>query len=198
MRGCERPPEPAWFAERSPEWARRWLASGAFAWPTLERVPVNRRLLDEALLPMTAAHCAYCDAAPLGAASRATIDHHLPKSAHPELAFAYANLYAACDVCQQAKGDRIEPDALRPDLEGYRFQDWFLFRPENGEIVPRPDATAVQCARAAATIRWFELNDHGRPGARRRAWQQRAREYDPGPLDEYSYRFLWEEAPPDP
>lgn len=192
MRRCERPPAPTWFVERSASWTDRWLTTGTFEWPTLERERVNLRLLDEALLPMTAGHCAYCDAAPLGAASRATVDHHLPKSVHPELAFTFTNLFAACDVCQQAKADRVERDALRPDALGYRFEDWFIFKPENGEIAARLDATPEGRLRAEATIRWFELNRHGRPGARRRIWRQRRSEREPGPLDEYSYRFVWD------
>jgi hypothetical protein len=64
--------------------------------------------------------CAYCTMSESeGGAIRFTIDHYEPRSAHPELANVYENLFWACDECNGRKGDLVPPPAARQ--AGLRF-----------------------------------------------------------------------------
>lgn len=64
--------------------------------------------------------CAYCTMTEAeGGAVRFTIDHYEPRSARPDLASDYGNLFWACDVCNGMKGDLVPPPAARQ--AGIRF-----------------------------------------------------------------------------
>jgi uncharacterized protein (TIGR02646 family) len=106
---------------------------------------------------MTAGHCAYCDGYELGESSRETIDHFRPKSRFPELAFAWQNLFPACDSCQLAKRDFHE-QLLKPDEEGYEFARYFVLNFKTGDLEPNPGALPEEQQKAQNTIALLSLN----------------------------------------
>jgi len=93
--------------------------------PTVERttnVPAADDYLDyRELLRFDFLHaCAYCTMSESeGGAIRFTIDHYEPRSARPDLATVYGNLYWACDQCNLRKGDLTPPPKAR--AAGIRF-----------------------------------------------------------------------------
>jgi uncharacterized protein (TIGR02646 family) len=126
-----RPPEPAFLAARRERWSESFMQRRAkdprceFDWHDLDGVPVNQLLMGP-LRRMTAGHCAYCDHFELGEGSRETIDHFRPKSAFPELAYAWDNLFPACDQCQQVKGeDLIAALGLNSPTRASARRRWF-------------------------------------------------------------------------
>lgn len=168
---------------------------GRFWWPQDLLAEVRA-----ALARLTQEHCAYCDGGwPLGAASRETVDHFLPKSNRrfTREAFAWANLYLACDACQQAKRDTYDELLLRPDEAGYGFDAYFVFNALTGELEANPGASAQARARATRTIAILDLNRQARCRSRLRELRvsptrlgaQKAH------LDDLNYRFLFEGVP---
>jgi uncharacterized protein (TIGR02646 family) len=154
--------------KRRCELARRAREEAAeFRWPEVDGVALNQ-LLFPTLRRMTAGHCAYCDHFELGEGSRETIDHFRPKSRFPEFAYAWDNLFPACDQCQQHKVEDFHDDLLRPDEPGYRFERYFLFNSHTGMIEINPQASPDDQRRAAFTRVTFGLNQGRRPDARRR------------------------------
>lgn len=67
--------------------------------------------------------CAYCTIpeARWGSERNFVVEHFRPKSKFPKLRVAYRNLYYACNVCNEAKGDRWPDPRLR--RRGFRFFD---------------------------------------------------------------------------
>lgn len=190
-----RPEAPAFLAEHGNAWSERWAARRAedpaarFRWVSYEGTAVNLHVRP-LLAAMTAGHCAYCDASELGAVSLETIDHFRPKDAFPLHAYAWANLFPACDVCQNTKGNQFVDELLKPDDDEYTFERFFLYDVKTGELEPNPGARAEDQRRAAETIRIFGLNLHGRPTSRKRMRERRLRQGDdPEPLDTWPYRF---------
>ena len=151
-----RPPSPEVLTERAARWTAALLARRAddvaatFYWPEVDGIAVNQLVLPT-LLRMTARHCAYCDHFELGDGSRETIDHFRPKSTFPEHAYAWENLFPACDQCQQHKSEDFHDDLLRPDSLDYRFDRYFLFNSRTGMIEVNPRASEVDQRRAAHT-----------------------------------------------
>ncbi len=155
-------------------------------------------LLLRVLLAMTRGHCAYCDHFQLGEGSRETIDHFRPKGGArgaPELAYDWENLYPACDLCQQIKGDHFDDALPRPDSVGYEFRRYFLFNSRNGDIEVNPTASDADRRSASLAISIFGFNEGVRPSARKRwfashfaprRWSARRA----SALDTLPYRFL--------
>ena len=197
MRALTRPPEPGWLAENSPRWADLFVAlrkknpRASFQWAQLEKVSVYEKLVT-ALQPMSAGHCAYCDAFPLDAGSQEQIDHFLPKSIHPELSYTWSNLYLCCPHCNGAKHDQHVPDALRPDEPGYTFERFFVYDNLTGRLSPHPAATPEQQRRVERTIELFGLNEDGLPQARKRTLRQFRATLPHGrqPITDFAYVFL--------
>lgn len=193
MIGFDRPDAPAFLKNQYKAWGRRYAErrtaqpNASFTWVQYQGTPCNHLIL-EALEPLTQNHCAFCDAHALGVASRQTIEHFRPKSTHPHLAYAWANLFLCCDVCQQAKGDTFSRLLLKPDVLDYRFERYFIYRYRTGEILPNPAASPAEQTRAAETIEVFKLNTP------KRKWQRRhehKRGLDTATLDEVPYRFIY-------
>jgi uncharacterized protein (TIGR02646 family) len=197
VRPFTRGPSPAVLEGGREGWTQAWVqrraanAAAIFAWPQHENEKLNAHLV-RALSPLTQGHCAYCDNIELGSASRETIDHFLPKTTHPAEAFAWANLYLACDLCQQHKRDDHEEDLLRPDVPGFSFSRFFEYQPRSGRIEPNPAADPADRQRAAVTIRLLGFNEKARPESRQRILRIRRPDHA---LDDLSYRFLIELAP---
>lgn len=198
MTPVERPPEPAFLAERCARWSESFVRRRAkdpaceFDWHEVDGVPVNQLLMAH-LRRMTAGHCAYCDHFELGEGSRETIDHVRPKSASPELAYAWENLFPACDQCQQVKGERFDDALLRPDDARYRFERFFVFNSRTGALDPNPQASDEDQRRASVTIKLLGLNSPIRANARRRWFRDRfapSRWAKGRALHQLPYRFL--------
>jgi uncharacterized protein (TIGR02646 family) len=198
MMRLSRPDAPSMLRDHAEEWTRSWIerrarsAGAEFRWPVLEGKSVHPRLLRD-LLEMSAHHCAYCDTFELGEGSRETIDHFRPKGRFPRLAFAWENLFPACDRCQQAKGERFDDRLLKPDAPDYGFDRFFIFNFRSGEIETNPAAPPADQDRARFTIDALGLNRDPRPRARRRCFDT---EYAPArgssgkSIDTMPYRFL--------
>lgn len=191
--------------------ASRWAADYAtkkrtnpafkFRWPEVihegRRVSLNRLLLAD-LLEATAHHCAYCDGFPVGETSRETIDHFRPKGLEPffHLAFEWANLFPACDKCQDEKRDRFDERLLKPDAPGYDFDLYFDFNAKTGELEPNLRAGLEDQSKALVTIATFGLNTAPRCASRLRHFERHYRDailLAPADLDDLPYRYL---APP--
>jgi hypothetical protein len=118
------------------------------------------------------------------------------------LVYAWENLYLACVKCQEEKARnfdiRVEPatyqdELLRPDDLDYRFERYFLFNDQNGDIEPNPQASGLDQERARCTIRNLGLNHPGRSRSRKRILGLFAERPTPGErLDDWPYRFLLE------
>jgi uncharacterized protein (TIGR02646 family) len=196
MMRCVRGEEPTVLVAKGPGWTAAYQAKLAedpaqqFRWPTHERESLNQILLP-ALESMTLRHCSYCDGFPLGSMARQTIDHFRPKHAQafPQLAFAWSNLFLACDVCQREKGHDFKAEWLKPDELDYAFERYFVFNFRTGEIEANPAATSDEQACANRTIDGFGLNRANRPGDRKRVLNQYA---DHVQLDERAYRFMFD------
>ena len=198
-------PEP--LAEHGAAWCQEFVQRRnadpvyRFQWKQHRGQYVNR-LLRDPLSAMTQAHCAYCDGFPLDDTSYQTIDHFLPKASYPELVYAWENLYLACVKCQEEKARNFDihvdratyrDELLRPDEPDYRFERYFLFNYQNGDIEPNPGASALDQERARYTIRSLGLNEGGRSRSRKRILGWFAERPDAGAsLDDWPYRFLLE------
>jgi uncharacterized protein (TIGR02646 family) len=139
---------------------------------------------------------------PLDDTACETIDHFLPKSRYPELVYAWENLYLACPRCQREKEANFDGcmdpatycnELLRPDEPGYRFERYFLFNYQSGDIEPNPGAAELDQICAHYTIQSLGLNAGGRPQSRKRTLRRFARRsVAEDPVDDWPYRFLLE------
>ena len=114
-----------------------------------------------------------------------TIDHFWPKSSHSAEAFAWSNLYFACNHCQTRR-EEYDGRLLRPDAVDFEFERYFRWDFTTGEIRVNERADAADQARAEVTIRLFRLNK-GHPGFRRRELLHRSA-LPAEPLDDFAYR----------
>jgi uncharacterized protein (TIGR02646 family) len=170
---------------------RRALPAAEFRWPRRE----NQSLLEvvrAALVVMTANHCSYCDGHPLGATDVPMVDHFRPKGRDEfyALVCTWSNLFLTCSACNKAKREQWDDALLNPDAPNYRFERYFEFRPESGELQPAAMASADEQQRARRTIDILQLNREQACRCRKRAFRDiRRAARDGDPLD-YGYRFL--------
>lgn len=204
-RAAEPPPR---LAENAARWTTDYVTkkraerAHKFRWPEVKhegsRIPLNRYLLHE-LLAATTYHCAYCDGF-VGETSEETIDHFRPKGleAFLHLAFAWDNLFPACDKCQREKRDTFDDKLLKPDEASYDFDRYFDFNVKTGELEPNRAARPDDQTRARFTIETFGLNIALRCASRLRHFERSYRDaafFSGGELDDLPYRYL---APPSP
>lgn len=117
--------------------------------------------------------CAYCEGSIHHAGH---IEHFRRKNRehHPELTFAWGNLFLACGAnahCGHYKDRKgaadYDPDHLiKPDEQ--RPSDFLHFH-STGEVWGRTGLSEVDAHKAAETIRVFGLNEGALPGARAKA-----------------------------
>ena len=104
--------------------------------------------------------CAYyCFAIGTGTSGVAEIDHFLPKSQRPDLAYEWSNFRLASKWANAAKADRsvLDPFSLRPDS----FRILFV----TGEIIPSPDLPEEYASECRKAIKILKLD---RPELRKR------------------------------
>jgi uncharacterized protein (TIGR02646 family) len=139
---------------------------------------------------MTGGHCSYCDAGPdaIEATGEETVDHFCPKGRPEfyELVCTWTNLFLVCTACNKAKREQWNEALLRPDVPDFRFERYFEYDFESGELQPSAAATADDQARARHTIDILDLNRDGACRTRQRTveWIQRISPEVDG------YRFL--------
>jgi uncharacterized protein (TIGR02646 family) len=189
---------PSCLIAQAPGWTEAFVSrrqadsSARFSWR-------SQPCYDEArttLFTMSADHCAFCDGLP-GGVSLKTVEHFRPKSAFPEQAYDWHNLFPCCTCCQSAKGEKFDDALLCPDGPGYRFEDFFLFRYETGALEARPDASEADRRRANVTIELYGLNTAERRKVRLREIRKFSPDSDPV-LDDYPYRFALRDVLPAP
>ena len=183
--------EPQCLKDNAAKWNQEFKAlretdqAAAFSWKGKSRGDI----LDP-LLRATGNRCAFCDG-PVGAESRETIEHFRPKSriefAH--LAYAWVNLFPACDMCQSRKREQWDELLLKPDLPDYTFERYFVAQHRTGEIAAAPYASAEEKQRAEKTIQLYGLNLPARVSQRLRAIRNYPR--TPRiPLEDCDYRHF--------
>jgi uncharacterized protein (TIGR02646 family) len=197
MTPCTRGDEPELLSRYGPVLAHRYVErrraqpSTEFRWGQRD----NQSLLEvvrAALVAMTANHCSYCDGHPLGATDVPSVDHFRPKGREEfyGLVCTWSNLFLSCSACNKAKREQWDDALLHPDDPAYRFERYFEFRPETGELQPAVMASADEQRRARRTIEILQLNREQACRCRKRAFRDiRRSARDGDPLD-YGYRFL--------
>jgi hypothetical protein len=107
--------EPRVLAENKHVWTRELLAGD-------DSALVARRYasfeIKTAIIAETHGKCAYCESKPLHVAY-GDVEHIVPKKVDKTLAFEWANLTLACDICNTRKGmrtDIFDPYADNPEL----------------------------------------------------------------------------------
>lgn len=95
--------------------------------------PQAKRVLRKALRNLTHGKCAYCESR-LDVSTGAEIEHFVAKTLERRRAFDWENLFPACRLCNQSKGDRDHQGMLlKPDVDDP--EPYFWLRP-NGELAP--------------------------------------------------------------
>jgi len=196
MQRCHRGEAPAVLRLHGPgigqEYAlrRREDPSYRFRWPSRDGQPVLAAVR-AATGAMTDERCSYCDGHPIDATGEEQIDHFRPKTRPEflELVCAWDNLFLVCSACNRAKRDEWDEALLRPDVEEFAFERYFLYNALTGDLEPNPAAATEDRHRAARTIELLDLNRAGACIARRRA-ADRLRRNGPGALVDSDYRFL--------
>jgi len=135
--------------------------------------------------------------------SRSTIDHFAPRSAFPDLALAWDNLFPACDLCNtKYKAEQWSCRLVRPDTDP--VDDWFGVDMSTGALRASTYVEdRVIRARVRLTIVVLRLNTERRCKSRLRviramedAWKKDAAtsQRNVSVVDEYvkdgPYRFL--------
>ena len=172
MMQIKRLPAPAFLSGKCESWRDKYLArlnnnqTAQFFWPIYKNNRINLLLLPD-LMEMTAGHCSFCDGFPLETTGD-SIEHFIPKTKEPALAYSWTNLFYCCPKCQASKMDKFSDKLLRPDADDYLFGYYFQYDTETGDIIPNPDRVENDIARAEKTIELYGLNEHGRPKARKR------------------------------
>jgi uncharacterized protein (TIGR02646 family) len=173
------------------KWTNRWhrILDGHARgdWAT----PLAKKLLREAVLGLTHGKCAFCEGR-LEVTTWAEIEHYHPKTRYPKHAFLWTNLFPACAICNQRKGEQDHRGALlKPDDEDP--ERYFWVHPDNGRLDPSPGLSAEDAVRATETIRLCDLQ---RPVLRRQRAQlmKRLSRFlaggDPGEGDEEIGEYL--------
>lgn len=106
MRALTKLAEPVILTEKATEWTAEYVAGAAIGKPPRGRwghPEIRDRLKDEVLCK-----CAYCEAY-VEDVSYSEVEHIIPKSVKPELAYAWGNLTSACKRCNTAKGSYYDP-----------------------------------------------------------------------------------------
>lgn len=193
-----RPPAPTWLEEKYELWGKRWEKkyalnqnSAEFRWYQNKRQGYDDLLRD--LSTMTQKHCAFCDAYPLGARLKSTVEHFKPKTQFPLLAYHWENLFLSCYHCQLAKGEKYDNLLLKPDALDYDFDEYFDINFETGELTPNTQKSYHNQERAKITIQIYKLNSNGKPEDRLEELESYEKTNQPI-LDKFSYCFFIERA----
>jgi uncharacterized protein (TIGR02646 family) len=197
MTPCTRGAEPEVLAREGAQIGRdyaekrRVMPGFRFQWPRRGGRSVLE-VVREALTAMTAGHCSYCDGHPIDATGAETVDHFRPKGdpAFYEIVCAWTNLFLTCTACNHAKGEQWEEALLRPDEPDFRFERYFEYRFDSGELHPSAAASADDQLRARRTIEILRLNRPGACMSRRRTVRSFLHPTARDSLEDAAYRYL--------
>jgi uncharacterized protein (TIGR02646 family) len=169
-------------------WEKRKKANSKaqFDWTTGVYDLVLKRLLVD-----SHNHCAFCDQRPL-LSFGATIEHFKPKSIHFLLAYFWHNLFPCCTNCQK-KGERFSKLLLKPDVQGFEFNNYFIYNYSTGELEPNPSVIAQNQERANVTRDLYRLNDFERPEERKLVLESYLTQQEAGLIlnkNDFSFRFI--------
>ena len=155
VRTRRRPPAPAKLSQEKIKWTERWKEIHAKRRTGDWATKTARQILQSALYPLTHGKCAFCESK-LGKTSHPEIDHYVPKSIDPDLAFEWTNLLPACRLCNEAKGCQNHNNALlKPDAEDP--EPYFWINRDSGELEADPKLSEAEKKRAEETIRLCDL-----------------------------------------
>lgn len=146
---------PGILVRRGSDWTRTYLerVAAAEANATRRPRPPSRQYghgeVRQALRAISHCKCFYCECRP----ERDTVDHYEEVAAAPERAFDWANLYLACDGCQDklAETTVAGADCLDPCSEEFEPAEHLLFV---DEVVKARRASR----RGSQTIVKYQLN----------------------------------------
>jgi uncharacterized protein (TIGR02646 family) len=140
-----------------------------------------------ALPDLTKAHnsvCAYCAQWISKPTGTPTVDHYIPVSVNPNLAYEWSNFRLACLALNTRKRDYrdvIDPFQL--------IEDWFRLDFDTFMIKPNPDLSDDQKKQICATLKRLKLNEDEAFIISRQEW---FRWYDKG---EITFPHLEKKAP---
>jgi len=138
----DKSPCPQVLTDNKDSWTRELLEalSCGDTLTTTQKTRYNHRDIKDALVAETFGKCAYCESK-IRHIDHGDIEHVLPKSKRPEVAFSWVNLTLSCRVCNRNKGDYLcEDDDHAGLIDPYQDQprEHFLF---NRELVtPLPNS----------------------------------------------------------
>src|SRR5690349_9976779 len=110
----------------------------------------------------------------MGTAPTATARRWTLRAKNVSITFApraWENLFLSCWACNAAKREQWDEALLRPDVSDFRFERYFEYRFDTGEIGPNQAAPEIDQSRARSTIAILDLNRSGACASRRRAVQ---------------------------
>jgi len=116
MRRLSKGPKPDILKEKCDEWTSELLAAVASGTKPTDTVKNRYRHADvkQAVIDETHGKCAYCESK-IRHIAPGDIEHIVPKSKIPGMAFEWENLTLACDVCNGNKGDTYNADPNHPE-----------------------------------------------------------------------------------
>ena len=146
---------PVQLVAHAARWTRRFEAilNGAQRgdWATRG----SKKLISLALRELAHGKCVYCESA-LEVTVDLEVDHYVPKTVDPQLAFEWTNLLPSCRLCNRPKRDHNHAnELLKPDDEDP--EPFFWVHPDTGRLEPHPNLDASGRHRAEETIRLCDL-----------------------------------------
>lgn len=171
-------------------WANRYNGTNAssFSWGRFRNRNLNHILVEELQL-ISEKHCFYCDKKGiLKGDCTPTIDHFVPKTLKPLLAYFWNNLFLCCNECQSYKSNVFSKNLLKFDRINYTFDDYYLIDFATGKIEVRPDINQSEKDKAQYTLDILGINKDARPSIRieeTNAFNQSSNNN----YDDFSYRF---------
>ena len=195
MMKLDRPDAPSWLIKNWEKWGQKYQEnrvrnpSHEFAWRSKDKITVNHHLIP-LLRKMTEDHCSFCDASPMVARLKETIEHFKPKALYPLNVYEWENLFLCCYICQGAKREQFKITLLKPDEVDYEFNKYFIVNFETGTLSPNPVNSANDQQRAQDTIDLYNLNDPERLLDRICEFRKYTGIVNPN-LTDFSYRFMF-------
>lgn len=107
MRTLTKLAEPPILTQHGPRWTADYVAAATPAARKRKERWAHKQIR-HVLRDETNGKCAYCESR-IGAISYPHVEHKIPKASHPQLAHDWANLTAACELCNNNKSDYYDP-----------------------------------------------------------------------------------------
>ena len=150
---------------------------------------------------LTLEHCSFCDNYPI---HPGTIEHYFPKKEYFCLTYYWANLFYCCFKCQLESKKYPFEYTLKPDNEGYEFEDYFYYDNDSGELRVLKNLkmeTPDKYLKAQYFLKRYGINEDGK---RRKKRQKLFRDIlnflkanEPDDLrtrDDFEFRYVYDYA----